>query len=100
MKLKGYIKFQNKVKVKNQESYGLTEAIGDHFRILISRESSKDFYLFSETILHELIHLGYFVIMACSTTTNLSERSQHAMINKIMPVMIAQLRKHCKGKKK
>jgi hypothetical protein len=95
MKLTGYIKFQNKVIVDGQECYGCTRADKQTWDIRISKDALENYNIFTETIMHELLHLGYFVIMA-STKQDWSERQQHAMLNKIMPVVMKEFRKHTK----
>lgn len=80
--LKGYIKFQNRVRIKSQECYGVTRANGNKWSIRISRESAKDFYLFAETVFHELLHLGFYIVMACSKR-QWSETAQHRIISKV-----------------
>lgn len=96
MKLKGYIKFQKKVMVRGQECYGCARGNKDKFSIRISREAAENSDIFMETVFHELLHLGHFVIMAC-TRQSWSEREQHQMLDKIMPVVLRELRKHTKG---
>lgn len=97
MKLNGYIKFQNQVKVGKQECYGCTRANKQNWSVRISKDAMENYHIFAETIIHELIHLGYFVIMA-STKQNWSEAVQHRMLGKIMPVVLRQLKKYSKGK--
>jgi hypothetical protein len=90
--LKGYIKFQNRVKVKSQECYGVTRASGTKWSIRISRESSRDIYLFAETVFHELLHLGFYIVMACSKR-QWSETAQHRIISKISRLINKEIKR-------
>lgn len=96
MKLKGYIKFQKKVTVKGDECYGCARGNKDKFSIRISKDATENYDIFAETVFHELLHLGHFVIMAC-TNQVWSEWQQHQMLDKIMPVVLREIRKHSKG---
>jgi hypothetical protein len=84
MIFKGIIKFQKEVFADKQECYGCVRVNDNKFRVLIAKCAGENIKIFVETIFHELLHLGCFVVMAV-TKASMSERRQHEMINKVMP---------------
>jgi hypothetical protein len=92
MNIYGSIKFQNKIQVKKRACLGKCEAWNNRFRIVIAKSAGQTFSIFAETMLHELLHLWVFILMAL-TNINLSERRQHKIIEKIMPTAIKEIEK-------
>lgn len=93
MDIIGRIHFQNKVFVNKQECYGVVKADGNKFKILIAKCAGGGFDLFAETLLHELLHLWVFILMAL-TDINVSEKRQHKIIGTIMPKAIKGIKKY------
>lgn len=87
MIFKGIIKFQKEVFADKQECYGCVRVTKDKFRVLIAKCAGESLNMFVETVFHELLHLGCFVIVAI-TKADISERKQHEMINKVMPLIL------------
>ena len=87
MTFKGIIKFQRKVVADKRECYGCVYVNDDKFRVLIAQCAGESFDKFAETIFHELLHLGCFVIAAV-TGASTSERKQHELINVVMPRLL------------
>ena|SRR5271157_916869 len=89
----GKIMFQNTVTVHGKPCYGVVKANNNKFKILIAKCAGESFEQFAETVLHELLHLWVFILVAL-TDTRISEAKQHKMIKKIMPVALRELEIH------
>jgi hypothetical protein len=87
MIFKGIIKFQKEVFADKQECYGCVRVNDNKFRVLIAKCAGENIKIFVETIFHELLHLGCFVVIAI-TRAKISERQQHEMINRVMPEIL------------
>ena len=94
-KLFGEIKFQKKVIANKKECYGTCRASGDRFRVAISGAAFKSGSLLLETILHELLHLWFYIVTAI-TKKELSERIQHRVIYKVTAEALIALAKYAK----
>lgn len=100
MNIRGFIKSQKKIIIDNDECYGCTYAYRNRFSIRIAEETGKDFYLFADTVLHELIHLWIFILSAC-TNVKITDNQSHRIINKVMPRALKMVREYYhKGKRK
>lgn len=99
MNIRGFIKSQKKIVIDDDECYGCTYAYRNRFSIRIAQETGKDFYLFSDTVLHELMHLWIFILSACRNIT-ITDRQAHKIINKTMPIALKMIRKYYDGGKK
>lgn len=82
--------FQKTVTVNGQPCYGVVKANENKFKILIAKCAGASYEQFAETLLHELIHLWIFILMAL-TDTQISEAKQHKIIKKVMPVALWEL---------
>jgi len=91
--IKGVIKFQKKVIVSKQECYGCCRGDGDQFDIRISQDATENFKIFAETLLHELIHLWMFIIMA-TIKINITEKEQHIIMKKAVKNALGALQKY------
>ena len=94
-KLKGVIKFQKKVIVGKKECYGCCRGDGDRFDIRISQDAADNFEIFSETLIHELIHLWIFILMA-TVRINITEREQHKIMDKAVKSILRSLKPYYK----
>jgi predicted SprT family Zn-dependent metalloprotease len=90
-KLMGIIEFVKRVKIGKHICYGATYADGDKFRIKISRAAGESVECFVETLIHEMLHLAFYIISGV-TKVELSDREHHRLINKIMKVALKEIR--------
>jgi hypothetical protein len=90
MDIIGRVRFQKTVTVGGQPCYGAVRADDNRFKILIAKCAGESFEQFAETLLHEFVHLVYFILIAL-TDFNVSERAQHKTIEKIMIVFLRDL---------
>lgn len=90
LNLSGTIKSRKKLQVDNQTCYGVTRGEKDKFSIYISEEALKDGYLFSETILHELLHLWFFILIAALDRDDISEKKQHEVLEQVIPIILSR----------
>jgi hypothetical protein len=88
MILKGIIKLQQQIIADKQVCDGVVYVKDDTFRVLIRKRLDKTFMRLSETVFHELLHLGCFVISAI-TGSDSSERTQHQLIKAAMPKLLS-----------
>lgn len=97
MNIYGQIKFQDKITVRRIECLGSCETWDNHFRILVSKAARQNTGIFAETILHELCHLWLSVLISMAKL-KISDRRQHKIIDKIMPIALKEIAKHRRGK--
>lgn len=90
MKLKGAIELVDRVRVKGQACWGVTQAHGQTFRIRVARSAIHNGAMFAETLLHEMLHLWIFIV--CSAMgKQTSARRHHEIIDAIVPKAIRML---------
>lgn len=84
MNLKGIIKTSKRVIVKNQECYGVAVGHKNTFTIKIDESIFRERpTLFLKVLLHELIHLYFFIIEDYTKShLNLTEGIQHKLMRK------------------
>jgi len=83
----GSIRSQKKVKIGKDDCYGLTKANKNRFSIIISERNNGDFYQLSETLLHEFLHLFFFILSAFNKRA-LSESEQHKIMDKLTSMLL------------
>lgn len=98
MVIKGKIKTVKRIRYKNQECEGITKANKQSFLIRVVY-NTLDRGLFPEVLLHELIHLWYFICFSVYGLY-LSEREQHRLMNRLVPKMSSSFMKLLKQKGK
>jgi len=87
--LSGTIKSRKRIHYGRQECYGITRANRGKFSIYLSESAMEDGYIFSETILHELLHLWFFIIGSISSK-KLSEKEQHEVLEEAIPRILSR----------
>lgn len=97
IKLLGSIQSRKRLNYNKQECYGITKVNKNKFNILISELAFKNGYLFAETMLHELLHLWFFII-ATAFGKEISESEQHAILEPIVPKIVTQVTNSIKKK--
>lgn len=91
MNLTGTIKVSpRRLKVDGVECMGTTRVKGTHFSILISEKENKETVQFMETLLHEILHLYFFIMMSLKSTT-ISEDKQHRVLDAVVPFMLNKM---------
>lgn len=88
----------------SQLCYGVTRANGNRFSIKISEKDNQDAVQFLETLLHEMLHLYFFIIIGMKGK-NVAEWRQHNVIDVVVPFMLNKMamelqpkrRKHTHG---
>lgn len=89
--LSGIIKTSKRpLKVKGQECFGTTTAKGQKFSILLSEKENRDPIQLIETLLHELLHLYFFIIIGI-TNRRISEEKQHEVIEASVPFILNKI---------
>lgn len=97
--LNGSFKIVKRVRSKNRECYGLTRVFKNRFKIYITEKVAHGIYDFAETSLHEILHLWFFIVGG-RINGNVSERKQHIVIEKVIPVIFREVYKLRRGKRK
>lgn len=97
--LSGVIKSRKNLRYGKDVCYGITRANKDKFKIYLSELALKDGYIFSETTLHELLHLWFFIISSYSVRVP-SEKEQHEVLEQVIPIILARTGLILKRKKK
>lgn len=90
--LSGTIKSRKKLYYGKSACYGITKADKNKFQIYLSELALKDGYIFSETMLHELLHLWFFIINSSLKTKPISETKQHEVLEQVIPVILNHTR--------
>jgi len=80
-RIDGFIRFQKSVLVRGTDCYGSTCTNKKRFSVRIS--DIEDNRLFSEVVMHELLHL-WLSIVESRTKKSYSETTHHRIINKII----------------
>jgi len=92
MQVTGTIKTQKRVRYRNQECHGIASAHKQKFLIRIAENTFNDPVLYGETLLHELVHVWFFILMG-SYPVHISERRQHKLIEKLAKAARTYLRR-------
>ena len=93
MHIKGKIHFQKKVYVRRKECYGKCATWGNEFLIAISLVTFRNFDVFAETVLHELLHLGLTTVSLMSKS-DISDAHQHKIIGSVMRTLMRGIKKY------
>lgn len=96
MVITGKIKTVKRIRYKNQECEGITKAEGQKFGIKIVHSTIKR-RIFAEVLLHELVHLWFFICFSVYGVY-LKEKDQHRLMDKFLPRMSSALFKFLKDK--
>lgn len=97
IKVTGQIKTVKRIRYKNQECDGI--AYGDKQNFLIKIvESTLKRDNFIEVLLHELMHVWFFIVLALYKI-DISERKQHKIIEAVAPRMSRQVQRLLRKKK-
>ena len=91
MTLIGKIVGKKRVRYGQQECHGKTEVWKNRFLIQIAHSTYRRFYLFINTVLHELLHLWLFIAMEVRHV-ELSETRQHVIIYRVVAVALKEFR--------
>lgn len=89
----GRIHFQKKVFMKRKECYGKCATWKNRFLIAVSYITFRDFPIFAETVLHELLHLG-LVVVASMSNSYINDGHQHKIIASAMPTLMRGIKKY------
>jgi len=87
--LSGTIKSRKRLYHGRDACYGLTSVDKKKFRIYLSDLALKDGYIFSETMLHELLHLWFFIISTVAIRVP-SEKEQHEILEQVIPTILSR----------
>src|SRR5258706_9728637 len=87
--LSGTIKSRKSLHYGKDVCYGITKANGDKFQIYLSELALKDKYIFSETMLHELLHLWFFIVNT-AVLRQVSEDEQHEILDQAIPIILSR----------
>lgn len=91
LNLTGTIKSsERRIRAGDQDCYGLTRVTGNKFSIRISDKENQDAVQFLETLLHEMLHLYFFILIAMRGRS-ISEWKQHNVINVVVPFMLNKM---------
>lgn len=90
LSLSGKIQSRKILRYGKDICYGLTRADKDNFRIYISELALKDINTFSETMLHELLHLWFFILNGASDRWDIPEAKQHEVLEEVMPMILSR----------
>jgi hypothetical protein len=96
---RGFIKSSKRVRHANRECYGLTRGQRNKFKIYISEKVTEDIDTFGNTILHELLHL-YFCLLMAFGVRGLTEDLQHEVIEPMVPLIQSHIAAILSRKKK
>ena len=88
--VQGTIKSAQRVRHQNQECYGLMRGWKNKFSIRISDKAIEDGQMYAETVLHELFHL-YFWMLIARGVKRLTEKRQHEIIEQAIPVVLSRV---------
>lgn len=89
--LSGVIKSKKRLYYGKDACYGITRANKNKFKIYLSELALKDGYMFSETMLHELLHLWFFIISTVAVRVP-SEADQHEVLEQVIPIILSRTR--------
>lgn len=87
--LSGVIKSRKRLYYGKSACYGITKANKSKFQIYLSELALKDGYIFSETVLHELLHLWFFIISTVAIKVP-SEKEQHEVLEQVIPIILSR----------
>ncbi len=91
MNFKGIIKVtKNRLFVNKQECLGVTKVHRNQFSIKISEQPNKDIVDFMETLLHEMIHLYFFILMNIANK-RFADYKQHNVIEASVPFILNKI---------
>lgn len=87
--LSGVIQSRKKLYYGKDACYGITRADKKKFKIYLSDLALKDGYIFSETMLHELLHLWFFIVSTVAIRVP-SEEEQHEILEQVIPIILSR----------
>lgn len=100
LNISGVIKTSaRKLFVGRQECLGVTRADNNKFSIRISEKENTDVVQFLETLLHELLHLYFFILIGIKNR-RISEDKQHEVIDVVVPFMLNKMAMTLKPKRR
>lgn len=97
--LQGIIRSVPRLKYGKQECYGLMQGLKNKFVIKISDEAVEEGQVFADTMLHELLHL-YFWILKARGVKGLSDPAQHEILEEVLPIVLSRIALILKRRKK
>jgi hypothetical protein len=94
LNLRGFVKSsKRRLFVDGDECLGVTRVYGHRFGIrIVETKSLVEFY---DTLLHELLHLFFFIFVSVRNK-EISTHKQHRVINKAVPYILRLLARELK----